>query len=35
MAGKLVDVIVVLVPATPTKITAADPVPGALYTFTV
>ena len=30
IAGKLVDVIVVLVPATPTIIAAADPVPGAL-----
>jgi hypothetical protein len=30
IAGKLDAVIVVLVPATPTRITAADPVPGAL-----
>ena len=30
IAGKFVEVIVVLVPPTPTKITAADPVPGAL-----
>jgi hypothetical protein len=35
MAGKFDVVIVVLVPETPTKIIAADPVPGALYTFTV
>jgi hypothetical protein len=35
MAGKFDVEIVVLVPETPTKISAADPVPGALYTFTV